>query len=383
MHRHPRRTLGLYASTVTHPRTSRKHRNDVGPLWVWIAVAVLATVLVGAALVYLFAAISGYGVGPFTKRPGTRPELFDITRSAVAAGAFLGAAVVAAITVRRQRSTELSFEADELSRLRDRYTTAAGQLGHESPAVRLAGAYALAALADEWLTRNEPAEAQTSIDLLCAYMRTPRGTPNDVDKAADREIRQSIIRIITGHLQESSQPSWSDRDFDFTGAVFDGTFDFDGATFSGDRVSFFGATFSGDRVSFSDATFSGERVNFEEVTFSSEHVPFTRSTFSGEEASFSRSTFSCGQVNFSHATFSGDWMAFTDATFSGDWISFSPSTFSARHVDFRGATFSGAQANFYMAVVTDGCRVEGPWPAGPLPEWWPVEAERDPDPASS
>lgn len=66
----------------------------------------------------------------------------------------LAATVAGAITVRRQRSPEQSVrisaeaqEAEVVSRLRDRYTTAAGQLGRDAPAIRLAGAYALAVLA--------------------------------------------------------------------------------------------------------------------------------------------------------------------------------------------------------------------------------------------
>jgi hypothetical protein len=53
--------------------------------------------------------------------------------------------------------------------LNERSATAAGQLGDDKPpAVRLAGEYAMAGLADDWLQNH-----QTCIDVLCAYLRLP------------------------------------------------------------------------------------------------------------------------------------------------------------------------------------------------------------------
>ena len=126
-----------------------------------------------------------------------------------------------------------------VSRPRDRYTTDAEQIGHHSRAVRLADAYALATFAGGWLARTEDtahAEAQACLDLLCAHIRTPRSPLSadpDAETAADREVRQSIIRIITTHLQETSHTSWSHMDLDFTGAVLAGNFAFAGAKFTG------------------------------------------------------------------------------------------------------------------------------------------------------
>jgi hypothetical protein len=44
----------------------------------------------------------------------------------------------------------------------ERFATAAGQLGSDKPAVRLAGVYAMAGLADDWKGNR-----QTCIDVLC------------------------------------------------------------------------------------------------------------------------------------------------------------------------------------------------------------------------
>jgi hypothetical protein len=72
------------------------------------------------------------------------------------------------------------------------------------PAVRLAGAYAMAGLADDW-----PENRQTCVDVLCAYLRLPYDPePGDgatpADRAAhraNREVCRTIIRVIGAHLR--------------------------------------------------------------------------------------------------------------------------------------------------------------------------------------
>ena len=61
---------------------------------------------------------------------------------------------------------------------------------------------------------------------------------------ASREVRHTVIRVITAHLRDDAAVSWQGLDFDFTGAVFDGG-DFGRAKFSGGAVCFDGAKFSG------------------------------------------------------------------------------------------------------------------------------------------
>ncbi|MGQ4383750.1 pentapeptide repeat-containing protein [Streptomyces sp. SAS_270] len=155
---------------------------------------------------------------------------------------------------RKQLLAEADAHRADASQLADRYTTAAGQLGHDQAAVRLAGVYALARLADDWQEQR-----QVCIDVLCAYLRMPY----QLDPAAlghkegEREVRLTIIRVIRDHLQQPDAPtSWCKHSFDFTGATFDGG-DFTGATFSGGNVYFDRATFSGGNVAFFGATFSG------------------------------------------------------------------------------------------------------------------------------
>jgi hypothetical protein len=149
--------------------------------------------------------------------------------------------------------------------LNERFATAAGQLGSDKPAaVQLAGVYAMAGLAEDW-----PENRQTCIDVLCAYLRLPY-EPDPGDEApakkrlyfqASREVRHTVIRVITAHLKAGAAVSWQGLTFDFTGAVFDGG-NFDGAEFSGGTVSFSRARFSGVAVSFLAARFSGGTVDF-------------------------------------------------------------------------------------------------------------------------
>jgi hypothetical protein len=67
---------------------------------------------------------------------------------------------------------------------------------------------------------------------------------------ASREVRHTVVRVITAHLNGTAPVSWCGLNFDFAGAVFDGG-DFSGAKFSGGTVGFAGAGFSGGTVDFS------------------------------------------------------------------------------------------------------------------------------------
>src|SRR5215831_12883149 len=81
--------------------------------------------------------------------------------------------------------------------LNERFATAADRLGGDKPpAVRLAAAYAMAGLADDWKESR-----QTCIDVLCAYLRIAY-KPDPGDEAAveerltflaDREVRHTVI----------------------------------------------------------------------------------------------------------------------------------------------------------------------------------------------
>jgi uncharacterized protein YjbI with pentapeptide repeats len=255
--------------------------------------------------------------------------------------------------------------AEQRSRtLNERFAAAAGQLGDDKPpAVRLAGVYAMAGLADDW-----PENRQTCIDVLCGYLRLPYepdpgenvSRPDRLAFGASREVRHTVIRVITAHLQAdmAEAKSWQGLDFDFTDVVFDGG-SFAGAVFSGGMVSFSHAEFSGGTVSFRRARFPGGTVNFYAARFSGGTVNFNDARFSGGKVYFSHAEFSGGTVSFSGAEFSGgtddplSGVVFFRARFSGSRVNLG-AVFAGGRVRFAGAVFSGGMVDFSRAPFLDG-----------------------------
>jgi len=241
--------------------------------------------------------------------------------------------------------------------LNERFATAADRLGSDRPAaVRLAGVYAMAGLADDWAENR-----QTCVDVLCAYLRMPYA-PDPGENAAesdrlafqaDREVRHTAVRVIAAHLRPDAEASWQGVNLDFTGVVFDGG-DFSRAVFSGGQVDFSGAKFSGGQVGFVGAEFSGGQVGFSYAEFSGGQVGFSYAEFSGGQVDFSGAKFSGGQVGFGLAKFSGGQVGFGGAKFSGGQVDFSFAEFSGSQVDFGGAEFSGGQVGFGGAKFSGG-----------------------------
>src|SRR5215472_11635622 len=103
---------------------------------------------------------------------------------------------------RRATSKQLdrTFAEQRTRALNERFATAAVQLASDKPAVRLAGVYAMASLADDWEEHQ-----QTCVDVLCAYLRTPYEPDPGQDAPelqrlafqASREVCHTVIRVIT------------------------------------------------------------------------------------------------------------------------------------------------------------------------------------------
>ncbi len=237
----------------------------------------------------------------------------------------------------QSRQLERTLGEQRARTFNERFGVAAEQLGrHKPPEVRLAGVYAMAGLADDWEENR-----QTGVDVLCAYLRMPYapdpGLDADEEKRlafqGSREVRHTIIRVITAHLQEDVAVSWQGLDFDFTGVVFDGG-DFRGARFSGGEVDFRSARFSGGIVDLSGARFSGGKVDFSSAEFSGGEVNFRAAEFCGGKVDFSEARFSGRAVYFTHVRFSGAAVDFTGAEFCGGSVYFSGGRFSGGTVDF-------------------------------------------------
>src|SRR5215469_9250768 len=111
----------------------------------------------------------------------------------------------------QRKQLDKTLEEQRTRTLNERFATAAEQLGSDKPAVRLAGVYAMAGLADDWEENR-----QTCVSVLCAYLRMPYEPDPGYDAPesqrlafqAIREVRHTVIRIITAHLKRQATVSW-------------------------------------------------------------------------------------------------------------------------------------------------------------------------------
>lgn len=331
-----------------------------GLLWSIIAALVLGSAIaVGAQWV----------LNKHLKTSDVTAAPIDITKLSLTVVAGVGGVVALVVAYRRQRDIEQG-------RFVERFGAAAAQLGATDVAVRIAGVYAMAGVADE----SRGPRRQQCIDVLCGYLRLPydadhgasgrtrlvvktprldhgqaRGeTEEHVEyRQNDREVRATIVRVITDHLLPEAEHDWTASNFDFrtahfedadfSRATFAGTVRFGGAKFSG-LAGFEGATFAGDAW-FEHATFAGTAW-FEHATFSGD-AWFERTRFAG--TAWFGSTRFADDAWFEHATFAGDaWFVgaafsgtamFEDAKFAGTtWLGTATFAGTAR---FEHTTFSG------------------------------------------
>nr|WP_232541370.1 pentapeptide repeat-containing protein [Nocardia bovistercoris] len=216
----------------------------------------------------------------------------------------------------------------------------------------------MGALADDWHSRDRQDEVQVCIDVLCGYLRLPylrehgdshltkrviSRPRNNLDRNSargavedhfeyrqnDREVRQTIVKVIASRLKKDEEHPWSICDFDFSDAVFEnanfsevlfeGNANFDGAEFYSDKWTvFMGSIFEGD------ASFDGAKFHEKETLF--------MWTLFKEAA------------NFNNAEFYGDLTAFDGAAFAGGAL-FRKAKFYSTDTFFTGMVFAGAMFN--------------------------------------
>ena len=129
-------------------RTQGRYAPPLWPIWlaalVWVAAASLL-----AWIIYLqLWAIAVPRPGPNGGPPSIDP--LDVIKTTITVAGFVGAVLVGVYGYRKQRLAEGDAYRADAEQLAQRYTTAAEQIGHEKAAVRLAGVYAMARLADDW-----------------------------------------------------------------------------------------------------------------------------------------------------------------------------------------------------------------------------------------
>lgn len=339
--------------------------------------AVALAVLIGGALALMWFVV-------VRKIAGAGAQSIDVLKVAFTAVAGVGGAVALVVAYRRQNDLEQG-------RFVERFGAAAAQLGNSDPAVRIAGVYAMAGVADDSTTFGR---RQQCINVLCGYLRLPydpvygsthhselitatkrlpsesairpleeHHTQRRILRQNDREVRQTIVRVISAHLHEKAEISWSDHDFDFTSVVFEkamfsearfgGKAIFAEANFSGDMTSFRRTTFAGDSTIFDgaifgsrftvfdDANFAGLISSFHHVTFSGKSTRFVRSDFGAALTIFIESAFNAESIFFDKATFNSPLTAFNEVAFTGSTTSFSQAAFSGEKSSFNLSAFNG------------------------------------------
>ena len=157
----------------------------------------------------------------------------DAIRTATAITVSAGGAATLLLAARRQRSTEQTLEHEREhaaeQRITELYTRAVDQLGAEKAPVRLGGLHAL-----ERLAQNTPAQRQTIVDVICAYLRMPYTPPDDQASGEDAsqdahiryeerrqelQVRLTAQRILATHLKpKAAEGFWADIDLDLTEA---------------------------------------------------------------------------------------------------------------------------------------------------------------------
>ncbi|MEV5838133.1 pentapeptide repeat-containing protein [Nocardia sp. NPDC052112] len=325
------------------------------------------------------------------------PNQLDLTKIALSVAAGVGGAVALVVAYRRQRDLERG-------RFAELFGAAARQLGDADAAVRIAGVYAMAGVADEFSAQSR---RQQCIDVLCGYLQLPYeptdGANHIVSRSEsaeqagtkvervyrfrqnDREVRRAIVRVIAQHLRPSADIRWSTCNLTFNGAVLEQV-DFREAVFSGRHTSFAGATFMGQST-FERVRFDGHHVTFRGATFRDGPVLFDHAKFdtsriekhepAGHGTTFADATFESAvsfesahfqgpRTNFSGARFLGPRTSFQDAEFRAELTSFERAVLDGAHIAFDGAEFTSSRiafrgAQFYATLTAfDEAKIGAP-----------------------
>ncbi|MEV0718936.1 hypothetical protein [Asanoa sp. NPDC050611] len=382
---------------VARPPADRRRRRPAAvqlPLFVHVGLLLVLSMVVALLIGFLLwqafgrpdvsnaapAPLPG-GVPPVGTGRWTTQNTLDALKIVLSIVGGLGAVVALTVAYRRQQHGEAAEYREDTKLFTERFAKAAELLGDTQAAVRLAGVYAMAALADDWRDGR-----QSCIDVLCAYLRMPHtesggeGSAATRDPREEREVRHTVLRLVRDHLRlpTDSDGSWRGHSFDFTGAVFEGgdlgritvdgatQLNFSGARFERGQMSFAGADLAGGTVSFHRAAFAGGETSFETARFSDGDidfggaafaggdVSFAHAEFSGGSLSFEKVVFSAGNVSFEHAVFSGGGVSFEQAEFSGGVVSFEEATIPAGQISLDLTDFSGGEVSFTGVVFEGG-----------------------------
>lgn len=338
-------------------RTERQRRFAPRIRWWWVVLAsaaVLAAVWATTALLLPQTADT---------QPGseTSKQRVEVVRTALAAGAGVGAAITVLLAFRRQHHHEEATERTEYDaserRINELYIKAVEQLGSAQAPVRLGGLYTL-----ERLGQAAADHRQNIVDVICAYLRMPYmppppwwpvsrfrraareliGRKADNQRHQELQVRNTAELILLAHLCDYRPPD--QRETTPADAQF----------------------WDGMGINLNHATLTYFDFNRLHITWAS----FAHATFT------SQAWFQCATVTdgarFDGATFTS-YASFDGATFNYD-ARFDSARFTSI-ASFDDATFNhGASRTDARALLTtpDGIPVNHAWPTG-----WEVQPTAD------
>jgi hypothetical protein len=155
----------------------------------------------------------------------TIANTLDVVKILLAVVAGIGGIVALTIAYRKQDLGEAADYREDTKLFVERFGRAADQLGAEKAAVRIAGVYSLARLADEWKDGR-----QTCIEVLCAYLRMVDSSNFSLAREDRRRLTRQRIAGRTTHKAENHEHTSDliaakpqDAWINFANAVFDPT----------------------------------------------------------------------------------------------------------------------------------------------------------------
>ncbi len=306
-----------HTTRAARPESTRTPR--LWPLQVLIPLTVVVALASAAGAYWLLTVwLFGQPVRPRTPDPEQQRAAVEVAKAALGVAAAAGAVAAIVVGYRRTRLDHTQSLRDDLRLFTERFGAAAEQLGSDNARIRVAGVYALAQLADDWEEQR-----QTCVDLLCAYLRMPYDSvPQD---RAEREVRDTVFRVIKARLTPEAPHKWCDLDFDFSNATLDGG-------------GLHRAHFSGRYLFFNGATFTSGHIDMRDVRFAAERVDFSRATFErGCVVDFGEAKFRTGDLRFRATVFEGQ-AEFRDADFTQSTVDFASAVFPhGTQTSFSGA----------------------------------------------
>jgi uncharacterized protein YjbI with pentapeptide repeats len=322
----------------------------------WLVVALLVAGVTGGGLLWFLGWPRLPSAGQFDVA-----QVLDLLKIALSVVAGFGGVVLLAVNYRKQRVAEDEHELavqraerEAVQKFNERFGSAAEQLANDNAAVRLAGVYAMAGLADDWADKR-----QVCVDVLCGYLRITR------EADGEAEVREAILRVIRDRTRQSGKLSWSALDFDFTGVTFEnadfarrkfsGEVLFDGANFVGGVASFAGAEF-GKLLSCHGTRFSATETNFGGLTFASGKAEFVGAEFAGEKVDFADGYLRSSSVAFFRCRFRAPVVDFSQLDFTFGRLVFDRCDFADLELDLSIGL--DVQPFSLVPLVAENCRFE-------------------------